>query len=305
MTIKRSLLLASPLLALAATGCDNSTTAATGSLVLAVQAEDTITGGLAAGTGEEDIVDGWNITFDRYITAVGHVVLTPVAGGTTYTEERILVLDLTTVPETGHELATESSIPEGRYTFEYENAVVTSDLERDDSVSQADFDRMVTEGCSFLIVGTAAAEDGSRTIDFDFCLDADAVYDCYSMEGVEGLVIAPSTNTAFLTIHGDHMFFNGFPEGDEGSVVRRAGWLALVDDATGADGSLTNDDLDGTAVSLLPTDEYALSGAPTIDGHAVTTMLDYVRAQVSTQGHLNGEGECLTSGVGHEHLTGL
>jgi hypothetical protein len=119
---------------------------------------------------------------------------------------------------------------------------------------------------------------------------------------MEGVLVSAGSSTAFMTVHGDHLFFNGFPAGDEGVVTRRAGWLALVDDATGADGTVDNDDLEATPISILPSADYSLSGAPMVEGMAVTNMSLYARAQLQTQGHLNGEGECLANGVGHMHL---
>jgi hypothetical protein len=280
-------------------GCGGSSTP-TGELTVAIQAEDTISGGLAAGTGDEDIVDGWSVTFDKYIAAFGEVhIHAMAAGGSDVHADANTVIDLRTVPETGRVVGMET-LAEGRYSFEYGMPVATAELTRDSSVSQADFDRMVAEGCSYLIVGSAT--NGARTIDFDFCLDAEAVYECSSTDGMEGVLVSAGSSTAFMTVHGDHLFFNGFPAGDEGVVTRRAGWLALVDDATGADGTVDNDDLEATPISILPSADYSLSGAPMVEGMAVTNMSLYARAQLQTQGHLNGEGECLANGVGHMHL---
>jgi hypothetical protein len=302
MTLDRSSLSLAILTAFGAAGCGSESTP-TGSLVVSIQAEDTITGGLAAGMGDEDIVDGWSVSFDDYIVAIGHVRLAPMAGGTPIEVHEELVVDLTTVPGTGRQLASLPSIAEGRYSFEYETPVASADATRDASVSQADHDRMVAEGCTYLIRGSAT--NGARTIAFDLCLDAEAAYACSAMEGMEGIAVSASTNAAFMTIHGDHLFFDGFPAGDEAVVRRRAGWMALVDDATGADGMLTNADLEATPISILPTDEYALAGAPTVEGTPITNMALYARAQLSTQGHLNGEGECAANGVSHMHLGGL
>jgi hypothetical protein len=297
MNLDRTKLLVLGSLALA--GCGEST-APTGDLTLAIQAEDTISGGLMAGTGDEDITDGWSVTFSQYIAAFGEIHLVPAAGSTEFMVQPRLVIDVTTVPETGR-VVRMGVLPEGRYTFEYTMPVAEADMTRDDSVPQADFDRMIAEGCSYLIRGSAT--NGARTIDFDFCLDAEATYECSSTEGVEGIVVSAGSTTAFLTVHGDHLFFNGFPAGEEGTVVRRGGWLALVDDATGADGTLTNADLEATPISILPSTEYVLTGAPTVEGAAITNMALYARAQLSTQGHLNGEGECIANGVGHMHLS--
>ncbi|MFN7697700.1 MAG: hypothetical protein ACK6CU_27820 [Deltaproteobacteria bacterium] len=283
----------------AVAGCGGSS-APTGELTVAIQSEDTITGGLSAGMGDEDIVDGWDVTFDKYIAAFGEVhIHAMAAGGSDVHTDANLVIDLRTVPETGRVVGTRT-LPEGRYSFEYDMPHATAALTRDGSVSQADFDRMVAEECSYLIAGTAT--NGSRSIDFDFCLDAEARYECSAMEGMEGIAVSAGATTAFMTIHGDHLFFNGFPVGDEAVVRRRAGWLALVDDATGADGTVDNADLEATPISILPSADYSLAGAPMVEGMAVTNMALYARAQLVTQGHLNGEGECLANGVGHMHL---
>jgi hypothetical protein len=285
-------------LAAALAGCGGSGSP-NGDLTVAIQAEDTITEGLSAGTAEEQIVDGWNVTFDKYVTTFGELHLTPMAGGASVVTAMDLVVDLTTIPETGRVVRT-GPLAEGRYAFEYSMPVASAGMTRDTSVSQADFDRMVAEGCSYLIAGTA--ENGTRTITFDVCLDAEADYACSSTDGMEGIVVSAGSSTAFMTVHGDHLFFNGFPAGDEAVVTRRAGWLALVDDATGADGTVDNADLEGTPISILPASDYALTGAPTVEGMAITNMSLYARAQLQTQGHLNGEGECLANGVAHMHL---
>ncbi len=284
---------------LALAGCGDAIPSM-GDVTFAIQAEDTISDGLTAGTGDEEIVDGWSVAFDQYVATFGLIHLMPAAGGTDFMVQPRLVLDLTTVPETGRILRM-GALPEGRYSLEYTMPVATAEMTRDESVPQADFDRMVAEGCSYLIRGTAT--NGARTIALDLCLDAEASYDCSSMEGMEGIVVSAGSTTTFLTVHGDHMFFNGFPDGDEGTIVRRGSWLALVDDATGADGTIDAADLEATPISVLPTSDYVLTGAPTVEGAAVTNMALYVRAQLSTQGHLNGEGECLANGVGHMHLT--
>jgi hypothetical protein len=302
MTLLRSsaALSITTLAALGAVGCGGDNTP-TGSLIVSIQAEDTITEGLAAGMGDEDIVDGWTVTFDDYIVAIGHLHMSQMGGSFEVHEHDELVIDLQSVPATGRQFASIASIPEGRYSFEYQTPKAAADMERDASVSQADFDRMVAEGCTYLIRGSAV--NGARTIRFDFCLDAEATFECSAMEGMEGIAISAGTNTAFMTIHGDHLFFNGFPAGDEAVVRRRAGWMALVDDATGADGMLTNADLEMTPISILPPADYSLAGAPTVEGMAITNMALYARAQLITQGHLNGEGECAANGVGHMHLS--
>jgi hypothetical protein len=96
-----------------------------------------------------------------------------------------------------------------------------------------------------------------------------------------------------ITIHGDHLFFNGFPERDESSVLRLAQWLADCD--LNLDGVVEERELSQIApADLGEIDErFQLGGSPITP---LATMLDYVRAQLETQGHFNGEGECSRSG---------
>lgn len=276
-------------------GCSNTPT---GDLVVSLQAEDTIAEGLAAGTGDEEITDGWAIEYTKFIVALGHVHVQQ-AGGAVNEVEMDLLADLRNVSSAGRPIRTLTGLPTGRYTFEYDTPIAEAEMTRDATVSEADQARMVAEGCTYLIQGTATRE--TRSIMFDFCLAAETVLECSAMEGAEGIVINSGSNSAAMTLHGDHLWFNGFPDGDEGVVLRRAGWLALVDDGTGADGMLTNADLMMTPVTVLDPTLYALTGAPSVDGMPIVNMLQYARAQVTTQGHLNGEGECLANGMGHDH----
>jgi hypothetical protein len=51
------------------------------------------------------------------------------------------------------------------------------------------------------------------------------------------------------------------------------------------------------AAALFPAPDYSLTGAP----FAIDTAWDFVLAQLKTQGHFQGEGECLWDGMGHAH----
>jgi hypothetical protein len=87
------------------------------------------------------------------------------------------------------------------------------------------------------------------------------------------------------------MFFNGFPE-DEGNVVRQAGWLWSVEDVD-QDGVLTRVDFEaatdiGSLFPSPPSGNYELTGGPL----PIQSAWDFIRAQLGTQGHIFGEGEC-------------
>src|SRR5690606_21868771 len=95
------------------------------------------------------------------------------------------------------------------------------------------------------------------------------------------------------TLHGDHLFFNGFPEGDEGGVRRLAQWLA--DSDLNLDGEVTRAELERITPADLPEldERYQLGGSPL---RPLDNVWTYVRAQLKTQGHMDGEGECAPDG---------
>jgi hypothetical protein len=287
-----------------------------GSVQVQLEAEETIPGGIPAGDGDEDVIDGWSIEFDRYVIVVGDVSLE--GGGDPRRDSAAVAMDLARIAEGGHPLARFEDVAATSWPqVSFSTPIATASVVRDESVAQVDFDRMVAEGCTYLIVGTATHPTGQRcvrgdpamcdsvtSVRFDLCAAAATVYGpCESDTGIEGLIVAAGTTTTVnFTIHGDHVFFNGFPVGAEGSVARRAQWL--VDSVVDRDGVVTRADLESIGASdlgqLLPStfDDgfpgYTLGGHPIVDpaSPSLDTAWEYLRAQLSTQGHFQGEGEC-------------
>jgi len=287
------------------TGCAE----ATGTADLVVQAEDTITDGLEPGVDTENIVDGWTINFDRYITAIGHVHLHQDVAGLEVSDETVYVLDLASVNEDGFALTSFADIATGRWDdIEFETPAATASAVRDPSVTQAEFDEMVAGACTYLIEGTMTNPTGERcvpgaacasatSLSFRFCVPAATVFGpCNTPDGLPGLVVnAGLTTTNAITIHGDHMFFSAFPTGEE-LLDRRAQWLANCD--TNGDGAITQAELEGVDPSaIFAAPDYSLAGAP----RPINNAWDFLIAQLKTQGHWNGEGECLVDGEGHDH----
>jgi hypothetical protein len=128
-------------------------------------------------------------------------------------------------------------------------------------------------------------------IGFSFAVRAPISLGPCEREGSEGFAVtAGGTSTVAITIHGDHLFFNGFPEGSEAKVLRLAQWLA--DSDLDADGEVTEAELKAIAPGdlwELDPDRFQLGGSPLTP---LDTVWTYVRAQLMTQGHFQGEGEC-------------
>ena len=293
-------------------------------LTVLLEAEDTITEGLDAGDCDECITDGWAVSFDKYIIAIGEVDLHLSTDETVTAEDAdIFVYDLTQVPAAGDSLWSFTGLQVGTWELNYLQAH-GGEGTRHESVSEEDF-AAVAEA-TYAIEGTmtngsgrtcppntdsvpgGAVADGdgcyeNTSISFNFIADAETVFGpCEAEDGPPGVAVVEGGSTASLTIHGDHIFFNGFPEGDEGSIARLAQWLADCD--LNLDGEVTQAELESIAIDDLAEidSRFDLGGAPPLaDDEPLDDMWAYVRTQLKTQGHFNGEGECPVDGVAHMH----
>lgn len=307
-------------LPLALLGCAGDT----GEVSLLVEPEGTIIDGLSAGDGLEEIQDGWSVHFSKYIVALGPIQLRNVQSGVLAFDAGRWAIDLAGLPARGTTLWTLPDVDSGRTDLFF--ATAASDLERHDSVLESDFEMLVDDGATHLIEGTLTHPTGAScpptslaevpddaeatgenaggdacyprtSVDFSIMVTAEVTYGPCSIDGVPGLSVESGvTTTGAISMHGDHLFFGGFPEGAEGEVRRYAQWLADCD--LDLDGVVTSAELERIAPADLPEfdERFPLGGSPL---RPVDDLLTYVRSQLSTQGHFQGEGEC---GIGFEAL---
>ncbi|MFW6067057.1 MAG: hypothetical protein ACOC97_01875 [Myxococcota bacterium] len=312
---------------LAFAGCGDGGAGA-GSLRVLLEPEDVVIEGLEPGDGGEDIRDGWAVTFDRYLLAVGDIDLHFATDPSREAEApEVHVVDLTQLSPSGLSLWTLDGLREGRWEVWYATPGAADGSMPHDDVAEEDHDAMIASDWTYLVDGVltkadgescppaALATPGDRTpngntsggndcydapsVRFTFGATAETTYGPCEADGVQGVAIAAgATQTAALTIHGDHLFFNGFPEGAEGGVSRLAQWLADCD--LDLDGTVTREELEAIAPSDLPEidDRFQLGGSPITP---LADMYDYAIAQLKTQGHFQGEGECPIDGAEHDH----
>jgi hypothetical protein len=298
-----------------------------GALTVILESEESITAGLDPGDEVENIQDGWRVRYDRFIAAVGDIEVQLATDESVRTSsEDVFVVDLKAVSESGLALWNLSDLRSGRWEFNYATPGTADGATRHESVTQADFDQMRTENLTYLIVGSLSKADGrscpppslavpgtatpsgmnraghpcyaNTDITFNFGANAETSFGPCEVDGISGFSIAGgSTQTVAATIHGDHVFFNGFPEGDEGGIVRLAQWLADCD--LNLDGAVTQQELEAIAPSALGEldSRFQLGGSPITP---LNTMWQYVIGQLKTQGHMNGEGECPFDGRARE-----
>ncbi len=290
-------------------------------LSILLEPEDAILEGLTPGDDGENIQDGWAVTFQKYIVSVGGVELRlSTDSDVTVSSPLVLAVDLTQIEARGLPLATLEDLKDGRWDFFY--SVTGQDSLAHESVSDADFSVLKDSGASYLIAATLTKEGGvscppsvlgappegldqegengagdpcypNAEIRFEWAVEAGSVFGPCEIDGIPGVTTTSgTTSTAAITIHGDHLFFNGFPEGSEGGTMRLAQWLADCD--LDLDGQVTMQELSELApADLAEFDErYVLGGSPITP---LDSMAKYVRAQLLTQGHFQGEGECAFS----------
>jgi hypothetical protein len=281
-------------LILAIVGCgDGQGGGGDGDLAVLLQAEETIVDGIQAGTGKENILDGFDVDFSRYIAAVGLVRMNQVDGSNPQASSVVGVADFTSLPTTLPELTAFESIPTGQYTsFGFATPMLTGSAVNINQVPDDDVNAMVANGWSYVIEGTITRASDGATKDFLIQADVPTTFTGCAVEGLAPGVNVSRNSSVDITLHGDHIFFNGFPD-EEGNVVRLAQWMWDIEDTDGNE-ELTQADFEaatdvGTLFPSPPQGAYELTGGPI---SPIDNAWDFIRAQLGTQGHIFGEGGC-------------
>ena len=257
-----------------------------GEVRVLLAAEETITDGLEVGSGDEDTRDH-GVTFTKYLTTVGRVKLARSSGGSAALDQ-VFIADMKQVGADGIELGVVDGLAAGEWDrFGFETPVAAQGSKALEGVAAADLQKMVAEGWTYWIEGVVHAE---RDVKFTIQTDVPTRFDNCQYEGEPGVtVVEGRPASATITLHGDHIFFSSFAAGSEGVIERRAGWVVEAD--ADGDGQVSTEDLrnlDATEV-FKSTLGYRLDGSDL----PIENALDFVRAQLATQGHYRGEGECV------------
>ncbi|MDB4989864.1 MAG: putative lipoprotein, partial [Myxococcaceae bacterium] len=271
----------------AALSCSDSS----GELRVLLAAEETISHGLQAGTGEENTKD-YGVSYSKFLVVIGAVKLGRSDPRRARSSDAAFIADMRQVGEEGQEIVSFDSLLPGQWNlFGYQTpvALASSRYEVLPGVDGADAREMVDKQLTYWIEGTV--ERPGKPVSFVFKVAVPTTYSDCETNGKPGVSVGEGgASTATITLHGDHLWFDSLVRGDESTVSRRTQWL--VDADVDGDGKVVTEDLAKVPAEVVfPSSQgYNLSGGPI----PVATALDFVRGQLATQGHLDGEGECET-----------
>lgn len=298
-------------------------------MTVLLEPEDSITRGLRPGTSVDSVRDGWRVRFDKYLVSIGRVELSFATDAQVQVrDEDAYVVDLSTLPPSGEPLWRLDDLRAGRWSFAYELVGAADGAKRHSSVSAKDFERVQKDDLTYLIVGTLEKADGTSCpppggptidavavgenqaghpcyanglIEFEFAVRAEAKFSNCQIDGIPGVSVSRNgASTVAATLHGDHLFFNGFPSGSEGGIQRLAQIWADTD--VDLDGHVSTEEFRDLLIADMGEWDarYQGGGSPLPGG--VMTMGDLAEGQLKTQGHMDGEGECGTvDGHTHDH----
>jgi len=291
-------------LSLFAAACDE--TARNGNIQIYVEPEWTLVNGISSGTDEENIQDGWSVSYSDFVLSIGEVTVGRSGEAPKYGMGKHYLIDMKNTPLSGQLVAEFTDVPSGNWdrvgyalpaaseSSEVLGAVPLNTISQMKDNGLAVYTRMTLtkpdgQRCPYL-VGEADPADPARPcaavteITASWELPYPSRGDGCGTDLETGLTV-PSGGTAAvkLTIHADHWFFTAFRHTGVTRLVQH-----LVDADLNADGEITIAELDATPITVLSTTIFDLS---TIPGE-LNTLLDYVRWATITLPHYQGDGGC-------------
>ncbi|MCG5052282.1 MAG: hypothetical protein KA712_04915 [Myxococcales bacterium] len=241
-------------------------------------------------TGEAGFVDGWQVTFDKFLVVFAGIELADQAGRVAGTMGASLLVDHV---QPGRKTLVTFSDVEARawdrvsYRIAPPHATTTGVL-----TDAADLAFMSTNGYALFVEGRATKAGAAGPIEksFRWGFSGATLYSrCTQVPEVglplEGVVVrAGADESVELTIHGDHFFYDRLRAAPEGSAPTGLRFEAMAAADVNADGEVTLEELNATPLDVRV---YDPSGFP------VTHLGPFVTSLARTVGHFQGEGECV------------
>jgi hypothetical protein len=263
--------------ALALTACGDDPQP--GTLAVSVWGEGFIEEGIPA----DELIDGWAIGFDAFVVSIGNTVGRAGEDGTDVGDPTFRLVDLAQpTAGAGHALVELADAPPGYYDhFGYELRAAPNPIAVNVDATTAA--AMTAGGYSVWVRGQATKGAETRTFDWGFTTKLTFLH-CDLGGDVDGNTLA-----ARATIHADHLFYDDAVS-DEPNVA-----FQLIADADGADGTTADGAItfaELAAVDLRGQARYQVGSLRDPAGAAIVNLAQYIVHQVTTVGHINGEGHC-------------
>lgn len=257
-------------LALAAGGCgDNITGSLPGTLDVRIYGESFIEEGIPA----DVFADGWSLRFDSFLVSVGEVSATAAGASAPALEDATYrIFDLAQSSGGDGFLVLSGDVAGGAYD-DIAYRIAGSRAAVAGNATAADVAFMNENGYAIYAEGQATRGGETRTFAWGFTT-ATTYRRCRSVAAVDG-----DSASSVLTIHADHLFYDDLISEEPG--VR---FDAIATGDRDGDGDITTDEL--RAVNITGFDRYQVGS---LDVEDLWTFVDH---QVSTVGHIDGEGHC-------------
>ncbi len=248
-------------IALLAAGC-----AGEGTWVLETWGESYIEASIPAG----DFADGCEVVYDVFLVLDGDMALLDGDGAAVAEVPEARVYDMTQAGP--HEIAA-LDVPATHYdTVRWRIGPAPDAVAGNATADQV---ALVHEaGASVSVAGSLTC--GTDTVAFDWTFDTDTTYLC---EPEDLTIPAGGEDGTQLTVHGDHLFYDGLENAD--AEVRGQ---AVLDADADQDGRVTLEELAAVSVAELGYDVGSRS--------EVTDLAAFVSYLSRTLGHVDGEGHC-------------
>jgi hypothetical protein len=245
-------------------------------------------------SGRASLADGWQIRFERWITAVAEVELTdPVTMEAVHAEPTRYLIDLAQAEQPAELF--EATLDHGRYKFSFALVPAGLDAIRVHPVDEAIVVRMAEHGWNHYVEGFAERDDDVITFRWGFATAMHHGHCVNGLNGGDGVAVIPTRRApGQIVLHVDRLFRDKL----DGDTIRLrfdaiAGWRD-------ARGEVALDDL----AHVLIDDPRDREGAPIVDedgerifyddaGLGYPNLRDFIVYAISQHAGFNGEaGEC-------------
>lgn len=269
-------------------GCSDGS--ATGSLELTIYGEDFIEHEIPAAStaGDEGFVDGWSVRFSRFLVSLRDVRVEDQGGDLGAEAASAQIFDM---HQPGpHLVAAFDDVDAQRWDRVSFSIAPPGEDAPAGNVTEEDFEMMRSNGYSLYVEGTAS--NGGDELTFSWGFETATTYEaCHHDDYGEGVVVpSGGTESAEITIHGDHLFYDDLQAPD---TVLRFEAMAIAD--ADDDGEVTLEELSAVDLTILTEGTYGTGGAGEVEDLGA-----FVASLTRTIGHWRGEGHC-HSGASEAH----